>query len=71
MITAGFFNILLNAYAQIIESAGAELVAIEDDSGRVVVTRERRAKPFKMIFQHGKTEGWCARRESNSRPFGS
>jgi site-specific DNA recombinase len=28
-------------------------------------------KPFDLIFQHGKKEGWCARRESNSRPFGS
>ena len=28
-------------------------------------------KPFDVIFQHGKREGWCARRESNSRPFGS
>jgi DNA invertase Pin-like site-specific DNA recombinase len=28
-------------------------------------------KPFDMIFQRVKTEEWCARRDSNSRPSGS
>ena len=28
-------------------------------------------KPFDVIFQHGKTEGWCARRESNPQPLAS
>jgi hypothetical protein len=28
-------------------------------------------KPFDMIFNRAKTEEWCARRDSNSRPFGS
>jgi site-specific DNA recombinase len=28
-------------------------------------------KPFDVIFQHVKKEGWCARGDSNSRPFGS
>ncbi len=28
-------------------------------------------KPFDLIFQMGKTKGWCARRDSNSRPSGS
>jgi site-specific DNA recombinase len=28
-------------------------------------------KPFDLIFNRAKTEEWCARRDSNSRPFGS
>jgi hypothetical protein len=28
-------------------------------------------KPFDIIFAKGKNEGWCARRDSNSRPSGS
>jgi site-specific DNA recombinase len=28
-------------------------------------------KPFDLIFTTGKNEGWCARRDSNSRPSGS
>ena len=28
-------------------------------------------KPFDMIFERAKTEEWCARRDSNSRPSGS
>ena len=28
-------------------------------------------KPFDLIFNRVKTEEWCARRDSNSRPFGS
>ena len=28
-------------------------------------------KPFDLIFDQGKTKGWCARRDSNSRPSGS
>jgi site-specific DNA recombinase len=28
-------------------------------------------KPFDLIFSFGKNEGWCARRDSNSRPSGS
>jgi site-specific DNA recombinase len=28
-------------------------------------------KPFDLIFDQGKNEGWCARRDSNSRPSGS
>jgi site-specific DNA recombinase len=28
-------------------------------------------KPFDLIFATGKNEGWCARRDSNSRPSGS
>jgi hypothetical protein len=28
-------------------------------------------KPFDMIFNRTKTEEWCARRDSNPRPFGS
>jgi len=28
-------------------------------------------KPFDMIFNRPKTEEWCARKDSNLRPFGS
>ena len=28
-------------------------------------------KPFNLIFQKVKTEGWCARRDSNTRPLAS
>jgi site-specific DNA recombinase len=28
-------------------------------------------KPFDLIFNQVKTKGWCARRDSNSRPSGS
>ena len=28
-------------------------------------------KPYDMICNRAKTEEWCARRDSNSRPFGS